>query len=89
MLRALIVLAAISGAACFTGSASAAPLNVPTNPSVQQADWYCGPECQRHRYWEHRRWDQNQWRHSYTPPRYHNGYGYDPYRNGYGYYGYR
>lgn len=55
----ILALAAIGGLA-LAGVASAAPLNIPSQPSVQQADWYCGPECQRHRYWQHRRWERQQ-----------------------------
>jgi hypothetical protein len=61
----------------------AAPLTVPSNPAVHQADYYgCGPECQRHRYWAERRAERHRaWRaehYGYNTYRYN-----DPYYRGY------
>jgi hypothetical protein len=84
-MRTLLGLAAATGLACLTQGAAAAPLTVPTNTSVQPAQYGyyygCGPECQRHRYWAHRRWEREQawqYRHSYGY-----NYGYAPYYRGY------
>jgi hypothetical protein len=78
VMRTLITLAAVGGISCFAAGASAQPLSVPRDePIMQQADWYCGPECQRHRYWEQRRAARReQWRESRQYPyRYsNNGY---------------
>jgi hypothetical protein len=65
-MRPLLALAAAGGLACLTQGAIAAPIDVPTNPHVHQAYYgygydYCGPECQRHRYWAHRRWERRRW----------------------------
>lgn len=86
-MRTIVALAAASGLALMTQGAMAAP---PIDSVVQQVDWtygghwYCGPECQRHRYWEHRRWEQERaWRYNqgyygynygYQPPAYYRGY---------------
>ena len=60
-MRPLLALAAATGLACLAQGATGSPISVPANPLVQQAYWYndsyCGPECQRNRYWAHRRWE--------------------------------
>jgi hypothetical protein len=65
-MRTLIMLAAAGGISCFSLGASAAPL-APDAMMVQKADYYCGAECQRHRYWEQRRAEERheQWRESH------------------------
>jgi hypothetical protein len=72
-MRTLIMMAAVGGLSCLT-SVSAQPLTTPHNAMVQKADWYCGPECQRHRYWEQRRAQRREeWRESHRYPyRYYN-----------------
>ena len=97
MRKSMIALAAVSGLACLSAGASAAPLAAPDmSTSVQAVDWYCGPRCQ-YRQWERRRWEQQRWldsqrwRHrqyygygyGYNPGYGYRGYGYNP---GYGYY---
>ena len=81
-MRTLLALAAATGLGCLAQGATAAPIevNTPVTPLVHQVDWgyygrYCGPECQRHRYWAHRRWERSHY------------YGYNsPYRNRHSYY---
>jgi len=83
-MRSLITLAAVGSISCLTaGVSSAAPITVPSNAMVQKADWYCGPECQRHRYWQERRAERrrDEWRESRSYP-YHYNYG-NPYYRGY------
>jgi hypothetical protein len=74
-MRALIMLAAAGGISCLTAGVSAAPLTAPRNAMVQKTDWYCGPNCQRHRYWENRRAERREeWRESRSyPHRYYYG----------------
>ena len=67
----------------MAGAASASPAMVQHNTAptmVQQVDWYCGPHCQAHRYYQHRRWEHERWREGY-------GYGYR-YHHRYPSYGY-
>lgn len=74
----MIALATAGGISGFSAAASAQPLTVPSNePIMQQADYYCGPECQRHRYWQQRRAERHQeWResHAYRYNNYYRGY---------------
>jgi hypothetical protein len=74
-MRTLFMLAAAGGISCLTAGASAAPLTAPRNAMVQKTDWYCGPNCQRHRYWEQRRAERREeWRESRSyPHRYYYG----------------
>lgn len=75
-MRTLIMLATAGGISCMTVGVSAQPLTVPqAEPMMQQADYYCGPECQRHRAWEaHKRAERHEeWRESHQyPTRYYN-----------------
>jgi hypothetical protein len=81
-MRRLLALAAVTGLTCLAQGASAAPVTVPTNPLAHEADWgyghsYCGPECQRHRYWAHRRWERERhygYASRYSRPYYYRGY---------------
>ena len=50
-----LIMAAAADISCFTAGVSAEPLIVIPNPMVQQADFYCGPQCQKHRDVEHQR----------------------------------
>jgi hypothetical protein len=77
-MRAMLFAIALTGMA---GAADAAPA------LVQPVDWYCGPHCQRHRYWEHRRWQEERWRESQAwRHHYHPDYSYPHhYPNYYGY----
>ena len=80
-MRTLIALAAAGGLSCLTaGGVSAAPLTLP-HDGVQKADWYCGPECQRHRYWQERRAERRreEWRESRQYPYRYNQYYYRGY----------
>ena len=75
-MRTLLGLAAATGLACLSSGAMAAPLTVsPSSPSVQQAYYTCGPECQRHRYWAQRRAEHHAWHTQH--------YGYNGYYRGY------
>jgi hypothetical protein len=77
-MKTILALAAASGLALMSQGAMAAP--------AVQVDytyggrWYCGPECQRHRYWEHRRWERERaWRYhhryyGYNHPYYYRAY---------------
>ena len=69
-MRNLIMLATIGGVTFLTAGASAAPIPVQLRePIMQQADWYCGPECQRHRALERMRVERReQWRESRQYP---------------------
>ena len=75
-----LIMAAAADISCFTAGVSAEPLIVIPNPMVQQADFYCGPQCQKHRDLEHQRVERHeQWRESrHYPPRnstaYYRGY---------------
>ena len=52
--------------------------------TVQQVDWYCGPQCH---YWHHRHWQE---RYGYYRPHwYHHHWHQYGYYHPYGYYGYR
>lgn len=80
MRRVLTVAAVSSISFLMAGGVSAAPLSVPSDTIVQKSDYYCGPECQRHRYWEHRRAERREeWRES----RHHPYHTYSPYYRGY------
>ena len=64
-MRTLIMLAAAAGISGLTAGVSAAPLTAPPNAIVQKTDWYCGPNCQRHHYWQNRRAERREeWRES-------------------------
>ena len=83
VLAATPLLVAIGSSGAFAGSAAGAGLEARSQRSaIQQADWYCGPNCQ---YWRHRRWEERHWRYGYYHPHYwhhhwhHYGY-YHPYR---------
>lgn len=68
----------------MAGAASATPSMVhrTTPPTmVQQADWYCGPHCQRHHYYQQQRWEHERWRESHW--RYNHRYPYYGYNNYY------
>jgi hypothetical protein len=62
----------LAGAAAmsFVAGASAAPLTAPqAEPMMQQADWYCGPQCQQHRVSRQGRVEHRQgWRESHQYP---------------------
>jgi hypothetical protein len=76
-MRTLIMLAAVGGISCFAAGASAQPFTTPTaEPMMQQADYYCGPECQRHRAWEAQKHAQRhqEWRESHQYNQYYRGY---------------
>ena len=70
-MRTLMMLTVAGGLSCvpLLGVSAAEPFTTPREPIMQQADWYCGPECQRHRYWEHRRAERHrEWQESHQYP---------------------
>ena len=73
-MRTLIMLAAAGGSIVCTASGSISSRAIlattpQAEPMMQKADWYCGPECQRHRYWEHRRAERHrEWQESHQYP---------------------
>ena len=77
-MRTLIMLAAAGGISCsLTAGVSAQLLTMPRDePMMQQADYYCGPECQRHRAWEARKRAERhqEWRESHQYPNYNQYY---------------
>ena len=78
-MRAILIAAALLGGISLTGAASATAVTPAPTESLsltQKADWYCGPNCQRHRYWAHRRWERRQWARERWRERHYPYYGY-------------